>query len=150
WSLAKMGGYYAAGDLQDVFYLAGYLPWAAAGRAQLRAASRPAVAAASGSGSGNAPDALSRTLPYATSLTVFLVLVYLSRSDIGGPVAVMTVVVFTLTLLLMVRQGVVLRGDAALRERRAARMVEDRFESLIANASDVIMIVETDGVLRFV
>ena len=148
WSLAKMGGYYAAGDLQDVFYLAGYLPWTAAGRAQLRVAARPAAIAANGL--GNTPDTLARTLPYATSLTVFLVLVYLSRDDIGGPVAVMTVVVFTLTLLLMVRQGVVLRGDAALREQRAARMVEDRFESLIANASDVIMIVETDGVLRFV
>ena len=29
-------------------------------------------------------------------------------------------------------------------------MVEDRFASLIANASDVIMIVEPDGVLRFI
>ena len=148
WSLAKMGGYYAAGDLQDVFYLAGYLPWAAAGRAQMRLSAQPIPAG--GKGSADTPDALARTLPYATSLTVFLVLVYLTRDDIGGPVAVMTVVVFTLTLLLMVRQGVVLRGDAALRERRAARMVEDRFESLIANASDVIMIAETDGALRFV
>jgi len=153
WSLAKMGGYYAAGDLQDVFYLVGYLPWAAAGRAQMRVSARSAAlppGSGSGSGSGNTPDALARTLPYAASLTVFLVLVYLSRGDIGEPVAVMTVVVFTMTLLLMVRQGVVLRGDAAVREQRAARMVEDRFESLIANASDVIMIVETDGVLRFV
>jgi len=149
WSLAKMGGSYAAGDLQDVFYLVGYLPWAAAGRAQVRLAAQ-SVAVASGPDSGSGPDALARTLPYASSLTVFLVLVYLSRGDIGGPATVMTVVVFILTLLLMVRQGVVLRGDAALREQRAARMVEDRFESLIANASDVIMIVETDGVLRFV
>ena len=50
----------------------------------------------------------------------------------------------------MVRQSLVLRGDALVREKRAARMVEDRFASLIANASDVIMIVEPDGVLRFV
>jgi diguanylate cyclase (GGDEF)-like protein/PAS domain S-box-containing protein len=149
WSLAKMGGYYTSGDLQDVFYLVGYLPWAAAGRAQVRSSAR-SVAAASGSGSGPGPDALARTLPYASALTVFLVLVYLSRGDIGGPATVMTVVVFVLTLLLMVRQGVVLRSDAALREQRAARMVEARFESLIANASDVIMIAETDGVLRFV
>ena len=35
-------------------------------------------------------------------------------------------------------------------KKRAARMVEDRFASLIANASDVIMIVEADGALRFV
>ena len=137
------GRYYAAGDLQDVFYLASYVPWAAAGRAQMLAGTQTPA-------SGNTPDALSRTLPYATSLIVFLVLVYLARGDIGGPVAVMTTVVFTLTLLLMVRQGVVLRSDAVVREQRAARLVEDRFESLIANASDVIMIVEAKGVLRFV
>ncbi len=83
-------------------------------------------------------------------LTAFLVLVYFTRSDIGGPAGLMTMVVFSLTLLLMVRQSLVLRGDALIREKRAARMVEDRFASLIANASDVIMIVEPDGVLRFI
>jgi diguanylate cyclase (GGDEF)-like protein/PAS domain S-box-containing protein len=43
----------------------------------------------------------------------------------------------------------VLREDAVTRERRAARLVEDRYESLIANASDVILIVAADGALRF-
>jgi diguanylate cyclase (GGDEF)-like protein/PAS domain S-box-containing protein len=57
--------------------------------------------------------------------------------------------VFGLTLLVMVRQALVLREDALTRERRAARMVEDRYASLIANASDVIMIVGVDGALRF-
>ena len=37
--------------------------------------------------------------------------------------------------------GVVLRSDALVRERKAARFVEERYASLIANASDVIMIV---------
>src|SRR5438270_3544 len=95
-------------------------------------------------------DALARALPYAALLTAFLVLVYLARDDIGGPFARITAIVFALTVLLMVRQGVILRSDAVNREKRAARMVEDRFESLIANASDVIMIVEPGGTLRFV
>ena len=62
----------------------------------------------------------------------------------------MTMIVFTLTLLLMVRQGVLLRSDALARERNAARMVEERYASLIANASDVIMIVDRGrcGALR--
>jgi len=143
WSLAKMGGYYAPGDLQDVFYLISYVPWAAAGRAQLRQAVEPEPP------SSATADTLSRTLPYVSSLAVFLVLVYLARSDIDGPVALMTTVVFTLTLLLMVRQGMVLRGDAIVREQRAVRIAQDRFESLIANASDVIMIAGADGILRF-
>jgi diguanylate cyclase (GGDEF)-like protein/PAS domain S-box-containing protein len=144
WSLAKVGGYYMPGDLQDVLYLACYVPLAAAGRQQMRTNVRPTWAHSYNS------DALTRSLPYAAMLTAFLVLVYFTRSDIGGPAGMMTMVVFTLTLLLMVRQSLVLRGDALIREKRAARMVEDRYASLIANASDVIMIVEPDGVLRFV
>jgi diguanylate cyclase (GGDEF)-like protein/PAS domain S-box-containing protein len=82
-------------------------------------------------------------------LTAFLVLVSFTRGDIGSPATVMTIVVFGLTLLVMVRQALVLREDALTRERRAARMVEARYASLIANASDVIMIVAVDGALRF-
>jgi len=144
WSLAKVGGYYVSGDLQDVLYVMCYVPLAAAGREQMRTAVRPLRAMS------NTSDTLTRSLPYAAMLTAFLVLVYFTRNEIGGPAAMMTMVVFTLTLLLMVRQGVILRGDALVREKRAARMVEDRFASLIANASDVIMIVEADGALRFV
>jgi PAS domain S-box-containing protein len=121
-----------------------YVPLAVAGREQMRTATRPTRAIS------NTSDTLTRSLPYAAMLSAFLVLVYLTRNEIGGPAAMMTMVVFTLTLLLMVRQGVILRGDALVREKRAARMVEDRFASLIANASDVIMIVEADGALRFV
>jgi diguanylate cyclase (GGDEF)-like protein/PAS domain S-box-containing protein len=144
WSLAKLGGYYAAGEVQDVFYLLCYVPWAAAAREQMRAPMKSDPVESS------TADNLTRALPYAALLTALLVLVYSTRADIGRPAALMTTVVFALTLLLMVRQGVVLRGDAVVRERRAARLVEDRFASLIANASDVIMIAESDGTLRFV
>ena len=144
WSLAKLGGYYAAGEVQDVFYLLCYVPWAAAAREQMRAPMKSDPVESS------TADNLARSLPYAALLTALLVLVYSTRADIGRPAALMTTVVFALTLLLMVRQGVVLRGDAVVRERRAARLVEDRFASLIANASDVIMIAESDGTLRFV
>jgi len=144
WSLAKVRGYYLPGGFQDVLYLSWYAPVAAAGRAQMRSIAAPARAMS------NSSDAVARSLPYAAMLAAFLVLVYFARGDIGGPSTVMTMIVFALTLLFMVRQGVVLRGDALLRERRAARMVEERYASLIANASDVIMIVAADGVLRFV
>lgn len=143
WSLAKMRGYYLPGDSSEVIYLVCYVPLAAAARVQLKWMAAPPPAS-----SQNA-DALARTLPYAAMLAAFLMLVYLSGGDVSGPANMMTMVVFALTLLLMVRQSVVLRGDALVRERRAARMVEDRYASLIANASDVIMIVGADGVLRF-
>ncbi len=144
WSLAKVRGYYLPGQFQDVLYLWCYAPMALAGREQMRAAAVPPRPMSSTS------DALARALPYAAMLAAFLVLVYFSRGNIGGPATTMTMVVFVLTLMLMVRQGVMLRGDALVRERKAARAVEDRYASLIANATDVIMIVDAEGSVRFV
>jgi diguanylate cyclase (GGDEF)-like protein/PAS domain S-box-containing protein len=140
WSVAKISGDYLPGSLQDVLYVACYVPLAAAGREQMRAVTARAAQRSS---------ALAQSLPYAAMLTAFLVLVSFTRGDIGNPATVMTIVVFGLTLLVMVRQALVLREDALTRERRAARLVEDRYASLIANASDVIMIVAVDGSLRF-
>jgi diguanylate cyclase (GGDEF)-like protein/PAS domain S-box-containing protein len=131
WSLAKVRGYYLPGEFQDVLYLACYLPVAAAGREQMRAVAMPTREAS------GASDALARSLPYAAMAAASLVLVYLSRGDLGGPAKVMTGIVFGLTVLLMFRQGVMLR------------MVEDHYASLVANAADVIMIVDADGVVRF-
>jgi serine phosphatase RsbU (regulator of sigma subunit) len=54
----------------------------------------------------------------------------------------MTTIIFVLTALVMVRQGVLLRDDALIRERRAAGLVEARYASLIRHATDVIMIAD--------
>jgi hypothetical protein len=116
WSLAKMRGYYLPGGFQDVLYLFWYLPLGAAGYAQVRSLG------VSDSDVSPRSDALARALPYAALLAALLVLGYLGRGDIGGPATVMTMIVFGLTLLFMVRQGIVLRGDALVRERRAARV----------------------------
>ncbi|HZF26220.1 MAG TPA: EAL domain-containing protein [Steroidobacteraceae bacterium] len=144
WSVAKIGGDYLSGDLQDVLYVSCYVPMAFAAREQMRAS-----ATTSRIESG-ASRTLAQSLPYASMLTAFLVLVSFTRGDIGSPATVMTIVVFGLALLVMVRQALVLRDDALIREQRAARMVEDRYASLIANASDVIMTVAADGSLLFV
>ena len=61
----------------------------------------------------------------------------------------MTTIIFVLTALVMVRQGVLLRDDALIRERRAAGLVEARYASLIRHATDVIMIADAEGRLRF-
>jgi diguanylate cyclase (GGDEF)-like protein/PAS domain S-box-containing protein len=144
WSLAKVRGYYLPGQFQDVLYLCAWAPLAAAGREQMRTLAAPPREASDTS------DTLARALPHAAMLAAFLLLLYFSHGDFGGPAPVMTMVVFALTIMLMVRQGVVLRSEALVRERKAARFVEERYASLIANASDVIMIVAPDGVLRFV
>ncbi len=131
WSLAKVRGYYVPGGFQDVLYLACYLPMAAAGREQIRAITAPAREASRTSG------ALARSLPYVAMAAAFLVLIYLSRGGAGGQATLMIGVVAALTLLLMFRQAVVLR------------MTEEHYASLVANASDVIMITGADWVVRF-
>ena len=131
WSLGKVRGYYLPGGLQDVLYLACYVPMVAAGRAQVRAVTTPAAVISRTSG------ALARSMPYAAMAAAFLVLIYLSRGGLGGEATLMIGIVFALTLLLMFRQAVVLR------------MAEEHYASLVANASDVIMIIGTDGVVRF-
>ncbi len=96
------------------------------------------------------PRALAQSLPYGAVLTALLVLVSQTHGDLANPATLMTIIVFGLALLVMLRQGLVLREDALTRERRAARMVEERYASLIRNASDVIMTVAGDGALMFV
>jgi len=131
WSLAKVRGYYLPGGVQDVVYLASYLPVAVAGRAQMQTIGMSARETSRTSG------ALARSMPYAAMAVAFLVLIYLSRGGLGGQATLMIGVVFALTLLLMFRQAVVLR------------MAEEHYASLVANASDVIMIIGADGVVRF-
>ena len=131
WSLGKVRGYYMPGGVQDVIYLICYLPMTAAGREQMRALGMPRRETSRTSG------ALARSMPYAAMAAAFLVLIYLSRGGLGGQATLMIGVVFALTLLLMFRQAAVLR------------MAEQHYASLIANASDVIMIIGADGVVRF-
>ncbi|HET9695031.1 MAG TPA: EAL domain-containing protein [Steroidobacteraceae bacterium] len=143
WAMSKVDGSYLPGSVSDALYLSCYVWLAAAAREQLRG--EPA--------SRHAPSALGSTIvqgmPYIAMMISFSVLVYVESSTAGSPVNTMTVIIFVLTSLVMVRQGVVSRDDALLRERRAAGLVEARYASLIRNAADVIMITDAEGRLRF-
>ena len=143
WAMSKIGGDYLPGGVSDVMYLSCYIWLAAAAREQLRSA--PAVSRAPGAFS----SALIQGMPYIAMMMSFLVLVFVESSTGASPANAMTVIIFVLTSLVMVRQGVLSRDDALLRERRAAGLVEARYASLIKNASDVIMITDADGQLQF-
>jgi len=143
WAMAKISGSYLPGGMSDAIYLSCYAALIAAAREQLRGA--PVVrqeATALGS-------LAMQGMPYVAMLVSFLVLVYVESSSMSSPATAMTVIIFALTLLVMLRQGVLSRDDALLRERRAAGIVEARYASLIKNASDVFMIADVDGRLRF-
>jgi diguanylate cyclase (GGDEF)-like protein/PAS domain S-box-containing protein len=143
WAMSKVSGDYLPGGVSDAIYLSCYVWLAAAAQAQLhgRRAVRPAPRALS--------SALAQGMPYIAMMVSFLVLVAVEGSAASSPVNAMVLVIFVLTLLVMLRQGVLSRDDALLRERRAAGIVEARYASLIKHASDVIMITDPDGALRF-
>ncbi len=143
WALAKVTGGYQLGGLSDTIYLTCYAFLIAAAREQLRGApdTRQQQSALG--------SVMVQGMPYVAMLVSFLVLVYVEKSSMSSPATAMTVIIFALTLLVMLRQGVMSREDALLRERRAAGIVEARYASLIKNASDVIMIADVDGRLRF-
>jgi diguanylate cyclase (GGDEF)-like protein/PAS domain S-box-containing protein len=143
WAMSKVDGSYIPGGVSDVIYLSCYIWLAAAAREQRRGT--PAVRRAPSAFSG----ALVQGMPYIAMMISFMVLVYVESSTVASPVNTMTVIIFVLTSLVMVRQGVLSRDDALLRERRAAGIVEARYASLIKNASDVIMITDADGRLQF-
>ncbi len=140
WALSKVTGRYLPGGVSDGLYLSCYAILAAAAREHLRG---PAAAGAA------RPTGAGYWLPYAAMLVSFLVLAYYESRRSEDPGMALTVVVFLLTILIMLRQGTILRDDALLRERRAAGLVEARFASLIRNASDVVMIAGPDGCVRF-
>ncbi len=143
WAMSKVDGSYAPGAFSDAIYLSCYVWLTAAARSQVRGA--PSIR--------RAPSALSvalvQGLPYIAMMASFVVLVYVESSTMSSPVNTMTVIIFVLTSLVMVRQGVLSRDEALLRERRAVGLVEARYASLIKNASDVIMITDAEGRLQF-
>ncbi|MSQ92798.1 MAG: PAS domain S-box protein [Gammaproteobacteria bacterium] len=144
WAMSKVTGEYLPGGLSDSIYLSCYVWLVAAAREQLRG---PPPLNDETSAFGNT---VIQGLPYIAMLVSFLVLVYFESGEVGKPTTVMTVIIFVLTLLVMLCQGVILRDDASLRERRAAGLVEARDASLIQNSSDVIMITDVQGRLHFV
>ncbi|HVN41191.1 MAG TPA: EAL domain-containing protein [Steroidobacteraceae bacterium] len=143
WAMSKVAGTYVPGGVSDLIYLTCYVWLAAAAREQLRGppAARPTPR--------RVEHPVTVGLPYLAMMISFLMLVYVESSTGASPANMMTVVIFVLTSLVMLRQGVIFRDDAVLRERRAAGLVEQRYASLIKNASDVIIITDADGQLRF-
>ncbi|HEX5650232.1 MAG TPA: EAL domain-containing protein [Steroidobacteraceae bacterium] len=143
WAMSKVQGSYLPGAASDALYLSCYVWLGAAAREHLRGEPnlrRPPSALG---------GAVVRGMPYIAMMISFSVLVYVESSAASSPVNTMTVIIFVLTSLVMVRQGVISRDDALLREQRAAGLVEARYASLIKNATDVIMIAGPDGLLRF-
>ncbi|MGH3042182.1 MAG: putative bifunctional diguanylate cyclase/phosphodiesterase, partial [Gaiellaceae bacterium] len=143
WATAIVAGEYLPGNFSDVLYLACYVGLASAAQVQIRDRSKPERQKIPIGG------LYAQVVPYAGLTLSFFVLVYFAAGDGSSPVTVMTAAIFALAVLVMGRQGVILRDDARIRQRQAVDLVEARFASLIRNASDVIMIVDAGGRIEY-
>ena len=86
----------------------------------------------------------------ALYLLAFIPLGLAAREQVRSGSATTVAVIFVLTMLGILRQSMMLRDEARAREQIAAGRVEARFASLIQNASEVVMVADGEGRLRFV
>jgi diguanylate cyclase (GGDEF)-like protein/PAS domain S-box-containing protein len=89
-------------------------------------------------------------LPYgAVAVTFGLLLIEAFRPG-RQPVTQLAVGAVVITLLVVFRQLLAVRQNVRLLAETAARHNEARFRSLVQHSSDVILVVESDGTIRFV
>ncbi|SEM64481.1 putative bifunctional diguanylate cyclase/phosphodiesterase [Streptacidiphilus jiangxiensis] len=133
---------YHSGELLDAGWFCGsmllaWAPWAGGGRALTReSVRRPRVA-----------STFSALTPYAATgvCTVGLLYNALGQHHLDRFVLVVSC---TVVIALILRQGVMLLDNLALAQRLSHQ--ERHFRSLVQGSSDVIMIADPDGVLRYV
>lgn len=126
----------------DVLYMASSVAIAAAGFLQSRSSGRPV---------GEGEDAtIPRPLLYLPYLALAIGYGTLMASVGAGFTAAQVELVLgavVLTVLVLVRQELVLRDNSALLARQARSESEARFRSLAGNASDAIALVDPHGVV---
>jgi len=142
WALSEMQHRYVPGMAQDIIYLLSFIPLAAAAKGQMRGAD------ASASWESKTSAVIARYLPYVPAIGAFFSLVYLTYGTVTGPVMTLTIIAVCLTALLIVREGALLRVQAAQRARQAAALVEQRYATLTAYGSDAFLVVSRTGVIQ--
>ncbi|WP_052441515.1 putative bifunctional diguanylate cyclase/phosphodiesterase [Streptacidiphilus anmyonensis] len=133
---------YHSGELLDAGWFCGsmllaWAPWAGGGRALTReSVRRPRVA-----------STFSALTPYAATGVCTIGLLYnaLGQHHLDRLVLIISC---TVVMALILRQGVMLLDNLALAQRLSHQ--ERHFRSLVQGSSDVIMIADPDGVLRYV
>jgi diguanylate cyclase (GGDEF)-like protein/PAS domain S-box-containing protein len=86
-------------------------------------------------------------LPYAGLAAGYWVLIALAQGSVTGEFAEVLYGAIALTALVLIRQALVLRENSRLLAEQARRDSEERFRALSQNASDVILLVDREGIV---
>ncbi len=95
------------------------------------------------------PGTSSSVLPYAAAVPGFALLLTVALEQEAQPLAGLVVGAVVLTVLAFARQFVSTREAVMALAESAARENEARFRALVQHSSDVIMIVDPDGTVRY-
>ncbi len=124
----------------DVVYLSSTLLIALAGYFQ----AHPGPAAA---GRDRALSRLLLGVPYVALAAGYSVLIVLAQGAVTGEVLEVLYGAVALTVIVLIRQELVLRENSQLLSEQARRESEERFKRLAANTSDAVLLVDRDGVV---
>ena len=89
-------------------------------------------------------------LPYAALALVYGLLLVVDLQHWPEPLSVLSMGSMAVTVLVVIRQLSAVRENARLLKERSIREGEERFKSLVRHSSDVMAIVDSDGVVQFV
>jgi len=89
-------------------------------------------------------------LPYVAGAFLFGLIMVVAVRSWPTPLSVLSIGAMLTTAFLVVRQLAAVGENARLVSERAARENEARFRALVQHSTDVIAIVDVDGVIRFV
>ena len=127
----------------DLVYLASSLALAAAGYFQAH------PRAASAADDSRALNRWLLIIPYAGLLAGYGVLLASAPGNVDGQLGELLIGAVVLTVLVLVRQELVLRQNATLLADSARRASEARFRSLETQASDAILLVDPKGLVAY-
>ncbi len=89
-------------------------------------------------------------LPYMVAAMVYSLLLWVAIRPWTDPLSGLVVGSILVSTVVVWRQLVAVRQNVRLLAETAARQNEARFRSLVQNSSDVIMVVDRDGLVRYV
>jgi diguanylate cyclase (GGDEF)-like protein/PAS domain S-box-containing protein len=90
------------------------------------------------------------TLPYLGVVVIFALLTWLALRQWPSALAVITVGAAGAALLVVLRQVLAVRENVQLVEKQSVRETERRLSALVQRSSDIIAIVDEQGVMRYV
>ncbi len=95
------------------------------------------------------PGLFAYLVAYVAALAGFGILLLAARGIIGTPLGVMVCAAVAVTPLLLARQALALRESGTLHELKGSYETEERYRSLVTNASDTIFVTDVETSISY-